>query len=114
VKRKAARPILITDADRSQAEQLHSRQVRYVLMMSIRGVCLLVAAILVGVKAPLLWLWLPLCLLGMVLIPWLAVILANDRPPKDQHRFRHKPPETDEVPRQALPSTPPPKTIDAD
>jgi hypothetical protein len=114
VKRKAARPILITDADRSQAEQLHSRQVRYVLMMSVRGVCLLVAAILVGAKAPLLWLWLPLCLLGMVLIPWLAVILANDRPPKDQHRFRHKPPEAEETPRQALPSTPPPRTIDAD
>lgn len=114
MKRKAGRPILITGAERSQAEQLRSRQVRYVLMMSIRGVCLLVAAILVGVKAPLLWLWLPLCLLGMVLIPWLAVILANDRPPKEQYRFRHKPTEADEIPRQALPSTPPPKTIDAD
>ncbi|MGN9913799.1 DUF3099 domain-containing protein [Phytohabitans sp. LJ34] len=114
MKRKAARPILITDADRSQAEQLRSRQVRYVLMMSIRGVCLLVAAILVGVKAPLLWLWLPLCLLGMVLIPWVAVILANDRPPKEQHRFRHREPEADETPRQALTDAPPPKTIDAD
>lgn len=114
MKRKAARPILITDADRSQAEQLRSRQVRYVIMMSIRGACLLVAAVLVGVKAPLLWLWLPLCLLGMVLIPWLAVILANDRPPKDQHRFRHKRAQTDETPQQALPSTPPPRTIDAD
>jgi hypothetical protein len=114
VKRKAARPILITDADRSQAEQLRSRQVRYVLMMSVRGVCLLVAAVLVGVKAPLLWLWLPLCLLGMVLIPWLAVILANDRPPKEQHRLRHKPAEADETPKQALPSKPPPRTIDAD
>jgi len=114
VKRKATRPILITGAERSQAEQLRSRQVRYVLMMSIRGVCLLLAAILVGVKAPLLWIWLPLCLLGMVLIPWLAVILANDRPPREQYRFRHKPPEADETPQQALPGTPPPRTIDAD
>ena len=114
MKRKAARPILITDADRSQAEQLRSRQVRYVVMMSIRGVCLLAAAVLVGVKAPLLWLWLPLCLLGMVLIPWLAVILANDRPPKERHRLRHKEPEAEETPRQALPGTPPPKTIDAE
>ncbi|GAA4459292.1 DUF3099 domain-containing protein [Phytohabitans houttuyneae] len=114
MKRKAQRPILITGADRSQAEQLRSRQVRYVVMMSIRGVCLLVAAVLVGTKAPLLWLWLPLCLLGMVLIPWLAVILANDRPPKEQYRFRHKPPEAEEGPRQALPSKPPPRTIDAD
>ncbi|BCB87840.1 DUF3099 domain-containing protein [Phytohabitans suffuscus] len=114
MKRKAVRPILITDADRSQAEQLRSRQVRYVLMMSVRGVCLLLAAILVGIKAPLLWLWLPLCLLGMVLIPWLAVLLANDRPPKDEHRFRHKPPEVDEAPQPALPGVPPPRTIDAD
>lgn len=114
MKRKAERPILITNAERSQAEQLHSRQVRYVVMMSIRGVCLLVAAILVGTKAPLLWLWLPLCLLGMVLIPWLAVLLANDRPPKEQYRFRHKHTEAEEAPRQALPGTPPPRTIDAD
>lgn len=114
MKRKATRPILITGAERSQAEQLRSRQVRYVVMMSVRGVCLLVAAVLVGVKAPLLWLWLPLCLLGMVLIPWLAVILANDRPPKEQHRFRHKEPGAEEAPRQALPDTPPPKTIDAE
>jgi hypothetical protein len=114
VKRKAQRPILITDADRSQAEQLRSRQVRYVLMMSIRGACLVVAAVLVGAKAPLLWLWLPLCLLGMVLIPWLAVILANDRPPKDQHRLRHKPREPEEPQQQALPSNPPGRTIDAD
>lgn len=114
MKRKATRPILITGAERSQAEQLRSRQVRYVLMMSIRGVCLLVAAVLVGVKAPLLWLWLPLCLLGMVLIPWLAVILANDRPPKEQHRFRHREPGAEEVSQQALPEAPPPKTIDAE
>ncbi|MDQ7906499.1 DUF3099 domain-containing protein [Phytohabitans sp. ZYX-F-186] len=114
MRRKAARPILITDADRSQADQLRSRQVRYVLMMSVRGVCLLVAAILVGTKAPLLWLWLPLCLLGMVLIPWLAVLLANDRPPKEQYRFRHNRTEADEPPQQALPDASPPKTIDAD
>ena len=113
MKRKAARPILITDADRSQGDQLHSRQVRYVVMMSIRGVCLLAAAILVGVKAPLLWIWIPICLLGMVLIPWLAVILANDRPPKEQHRLRHHPP-TEQPPQQALPDAPPPRTIDAD
>lgn len=114
MKRKAARPILITGAERSQAEQLHSRQVRYVVMMSIRGVCLVVAAVLVSTKAPLLWLWLPLCLLGMVLIPWLAVLLANDRPPKEQYRFRHKHSEAEETPHQAIPGKPAPRTIDAD
>jgi Protein of unknown function (DUF3099) len=114
VKRKAKRPILITDAPRSQDDQLRSRQRRYVLMMSIRGGCLLMAAILVGAEAPFLWLWLPLCLLGMVLIPWLAVILANDRPPKDRHRLRQQQ-APEPIPPQALPAEPAPhRIIDAD
>jgi hypothetical protein len=87
VKRQAYQPILITDASRSQDDQLRGRQRRYIVMMSIRALCVVAGAILVSTKAPLLWLWLPLCAVGMVLIPWLAVLLANDRPPKEQHRF---------------------------
>ncbi|MFR9775013.1 DUF3099 domain-containing protein [Micromonospora sp. MS34] len=90
MKRQAYQPILITDASRSQDDQLNSRQKRYVLMMGIRVACLVVGAVLVGVKAPLLWLWLPLLGLGMVFIPWLAVLLANDRPPKEEHRLANK------------------------
>ncbi|HET6211876.1 MAG TPA: DUF3099 domain-containing protein [Micromonosporaceae bacterium] len=86
----AQRPVLITDAERSQGDQLRSREIRYVLMMSLRALCLVLAGVLVGVRAPLLWLWLPLCGLAMVLLPWLAVILANDRPPKEQHRLAYK------------------------
>ena len=87
---KRAKPALITDADRSQDDQLHSREVRYILMMAVRVVCLIVAAVLVGVRAPLLWLWIPICLVGMVFVPWLAVLLANDRPPKEQHRLGYR------------------------
>lgn len=90
MKRQAYQPILITDAARSQDDQLRGRQVRYIVMMSIRAVCLIVGAILVGAEAPLLWLWLPLCGIGMVLIPWLAVLIANDRPPKERHRLGAK------------------------
>lgn len=90
VRRPAYEPILITDAARSQDEQLHSRQVRYVVMMAVRMLCVVAGAVLVGTGAPLLWLWLPLCGLGMILIPWLAVLLANDRPPKEQHRLAHR------------------------
>lgn len=86
----AYQPILITDASRSPADQLHSRQVRYVVMMGIRAVCLILGAVLVSVKAPMLWLWLPLCAVGMVLLPWLAVLIANDRPPKDEHRLMNR------------------------
>ncbi|MEJ3743549.1 DUF3099 domain-containing protein [Actinomycetes bacterium KLBMP 9797] len=113
-KRRSSRPILITDAARSQDDERHSRQVRYALMMSIRAACLVAAAILVSVGAPLLWLWLPLCLLGMVLVPWFAVILANDRPPQDKHRLRHHAhgQRVDEP--KELPTPPAPRTIDAD
>jgi len=78
---------LITDAAYSQDHQLHSRQVRYLTMMGIRAACLIIGAILVSVEAPLLWLWLPLCAVGMVLVPWLAVLIANDRPPRENHRW---------------------------
>ncbi|MET8908541.1 DUF3099 domain-containing protein [Micromonospora sp. NPDC004551] len=117
MKRQAYQPILITDASRSQDDQLTSRQKRYVLMMGIRVACLVIGAVLVGVKAPLLWVWLPLCGLGMALIPWLAVLLANDRPPKEEHRLAGKfqPRNRDETPPMALPAEERPhKIIDAE
>lgn len=77
--RRRARPVVITNAERSQDDQLHSREVRYILMMTFRALCLVAAAVLASVHAPLLWLWIPICLVGMVAVPWLAVILANDR-----------------------------------
>lgn len=109
MRQQAHRPVLITDAARSQDDQLRSREVRYIVMMSIRAVCLIVGAILVGVKAPLLWLWLPLCAVGMVLIPWLAVLLANDRPPKEQHRLsgRRRRSHGSNEPPHSLPAEPP-------
>jgi hypothetical protein len=82
--------VLITDAERSRDEELRSRQIRYLIMMSIRAVCLIVAAVLVSTKVPLLPLWLILCVAAMVLLPWLAVILANDRPPRPEHRLAHR------------------------
>jgi hypothetical protein len=116
VKRQAYQPILITDAPRSQDDQLSSRQRRYVVMMSIRAGCLIVGAVLVGAQAPLLWLWLPLCAVGMVLIPWLAVLIANDRPPKDEHRMFHRAPRREAPPPRSLAATEerPHRVIDAE
>ncbi|WP_018352868.1 DUF3099 domain-containing protein [Longispora albida] len=84
------RPVLITDAERSADDQLRSRQIRYASMMGLRIVCLIVATVLVMNEAPMLWLWLPLCLAGMVFLPWMAVLIANDRPPKREHTLRGK------------------------
>jgi hypothetical protein len=86
VRRTVDRPTLITDAGQSPGDQLRHRQRRYVAMMSVRIGCLIVGAVLVTVEAPLLWLWLSICGVGMILVPWLAVLLANDGPPKDRHR----------------------------
>lgn len=97
MKKQPERPVLITDAARSQSDQLRSREVRYVIMMGLRVSCLVVGAILLSVKPPLLPLWLILCGVGMVLLPWMAVIIANDRPAKSRaeraagHRTRPQP-----------------------
>lgn len=105
-------PVLITDARVSQEEDLKRRERRYVLMMGVRAACLILAGVLVINHVPLLAIWLPLCGLGMVFIPWLAVILVNDRPPKDKYRFKHN--RTEPGPSNALPAQPTGKVIDAD
>jgi hypothetical protein len=80
--------VVITDAQRSQEDQLRTRQTRYILMMSVRVLSLIAAAVLVSAQVPLLWLWLVLCAIGMIVVPWFAVVLANDRLPKERHRLR--------------------------
>lgn len=115
MRRPGERPVLITSAARSQDDQLRRRERRYVLMMLIRAVCVVVFAILVATRPPLMWLWLSLTGVAAVLLPWLAVLLANDRPPKEKHRL-HRPTHQGPTPRE-LPTQPGPaphKTIDAE
>jgi hypothetical protein len=92
------RPVLITDAAENPEKELRRREIRYVVMMLTRAGCLVAGAVIVSTKPPVWPLWLLLCVVGMVLLPWLAVILANDRPPKskaerlqDAERHRHHP-----------------------
>jgi hypothetical protein len=84
VKKQPERPVLITDAARSQNEQFRSRQIRYVTMMGLRAACLILGAILISARPPLLGLWLILCAAGMVFLPWAAVLIANDRPARSK------------------------------
>ena len=86
-------PVLITDAAPSMAEEHAARKKRYVLTMAIRAVSLVLAAVFYHT----LWLALMFAALGVVL-PWIAVIMANDGPPKkklDVNRYR--PPRPDRV-----------------
>jgi Protein of unknown function (DUF3099) len=97
VKKQQDRPWLITDAARSQREQLRSREIRYVAMMGLRLSCLIAGAVVISLKPPLLPLWLGLCAVGMVVLPWMAVIIANDRLPMskaERDKLRNRPPSS--------------------
>ena len=72
-------PVLITEAEPSVAEQHAHRMKRYALTMGVR----IVALILAVVFYKIVWLMLILAVLGTVL-PWIAVVMANDRPPKSK------------------------------
>ncbi|WP_030434024.1 DUF3099 domain-containing protein [Actinoplanes subtropicus] len=84
MKKQPERPVLITDAARSQDEQFRSRQIRYVTMMGLRAACLIAGAILISAHPPLLPVWLIMCAAGMVILPWAAVLIANDRPARSK------------------------------
>jgi len=112
--KRARRPHVITNAERSPTEERRYREIRYLLMMSVRALCLVAAAVLISVRPPLVWLWLAVCAVGMVVIPWLAVLLANVGPVKAEHRLVNRPHRSDEPPANALPSATPPRVIDAD
>ncbi len=73
----SSEPVLITEAEPSRADQHAARKKRYVITMGIRMVSLILAAAFYQV----LWLMAVFAVLGTVL-PWIAVVMANDRPPK--------------------------------
>jgi hypothetical protein len=70
-------PVLITDAARSYEEELKVRKRRYVVMMGMRVPCMVLAAVFY--QTP----WLAIALLVLsVPLPWMAVLIANDRLPR--------------------------------
>src|SRR3712207_5208756 len=74
-------PGLITEAEPSPAEQQAARKNRYAATMGIRIVFIVLAAAFYHT----VWLMLICAVLGTVL-PWIAVIMANDRPRKSKLR----------------------------
>ncbi len=70
-------PVLITEAEPSLGEQHAFRKKRYAITMGIRVVFIVLAASFYQI----VWLMLIFAVLGTVL-PWIAVVMANDRPPK--------------------------------
>ena len=53
-------------------------------MMSMRALCVIAAALTYRVS----WILAVALVIGGAVLPWCAVILANDRPPKKTRRWR--------------------------
>jgi amino acid transporter len=86
--------VLITEAAPSQAELHAARKKRYAITMAIRAASLILAAMTYQYS---IWLMAVFAVLGTVL-PWIAVVMANDAPPKkklDPNRYR--PPAPDRI-----------------
>jgi len=79
--RHRPRAVSITDAPENPEAEFHRRRLRYVAMMLLRIVCLVLAAVLVSVDVSYAQWWAALCIVGMVGLPWAAVLIANDRAP---------------------------------
>jgi DUF3099 family protein len=105
-------PALITDAPENPDRELRWREIRYLIMMTIRALCLVAGGILVTVRPPLLGLWLVLCVIGGVTLPWLAVILANDRRARPRALRSRPTPQPSTTPELIAPA--PHRVIDAD
>jgi hypothetical protein len=71
--------VVITEAEPSLLEQHAARKRRYAITMGVRAVAIALAAVFYQT----VWLMVIFAALGIAL-PWIAVIMANDRPPKQK------------------------------
>jgi hypothetical protein len=98
-------PVLITEAEPSLEEQHRARKRKYSIMMGLRVVFLILAASFYQVT----WL-MAICAACAVALPWMAVLIANDRPPKRAmrldpfHRDRRAARQVAPTSRDALPA----------
>jgi hypothetical protein len=84
IKQHVDRPVLITEARRSGDDEFDHRRRRYLLMMGLRALCIIGAASTFQFSG-----WLAAAfVVGALVLPWTAVLIANDRPPKEAVRFR--------------------------
>lgn len=74
-------PVLITAAEVSYDDQHAARKRKYMIMMAMRVPFLVLALVFYQTW----WLALALVILSIPL-PWIAVLIANDRPPRKSER----------------------------
>lgn len=105
-------PALITDAPQSLDDEFDRRRKRYAIMMSLRALCVIAAALTYRVS----WILALVLVVGGAILPWCAVIVANDGPPKKARRWRRYYGGSNERQLQSRPKALPPssgeRTID--
>lgn len=94
------RPVLITAAAPAYEEQHRARVRKYLAIMSFRIPALLLAAIAYGIWHNGL---ISLAIVAVSIpLPWIAVLIANDRPPRraeEPRRYNDRPNRTQLFPR---------------
>lgn len=97
-------PVVITTAPENVDAEFEHRRRRYALMMALRALCVIAAALTYRVSIILALAF----LVGGAVLPWCAVILANDGPPRKQQaqKYRGTPAE------RALPPGADDRTVD--
>ena len=80
----ADRAVLITEAPVNVDAEFEHRRRRYLLMMTLRALCVIGAASTFHLSG-----WLAAAfVVAAAVLPWMAVLIANDRPPKKEVQFR--------------------------
>jgi hypothetical protein len=80
---RAEAPVLVTTAPRNPRDEQRDRQRRYLVTMGIRLACFVAAIVLAGVG--LRW-EAGLAIGASLVLPWVAVIVANGGPPRSSER----------------------------
>lgn len=69
---------MITSAPESNDDEFDRRRKRYAVMMGLRALCVIGAAVSYNLSMPLALLF----VVAGIVLPWCAVLIANDRPAK--------------------------------
>lgn len=78
MRRTQDEPVLITSAHESSSQEFHRRQRKYAIMMTLRALCVIGAATTYHLSIILALVF----VLAGVVLPWSAVLIANDGPAK--------------------------------
>ncbi|ABW11675.1 hypothetical protein Franean1_2240 [Parafrankia sp. EAN1pec] len=77
---RRAEPVLITSAEEARPAEIRRREQRYILTMLVRVVCFVLAVVVFTG-------WLRLVAVGLaVILPWIAVVIANGGPARSDRR----------------------------